>query len=169
MKKTCFVMIVALLAASSLWAQSGATPGYTLRIGTSEDLDSLSPFLAYERAATELFLLVYDSLTSFDADLQPMPDLAESWSVSADNLSWTFKLRAGVKWSDGVPFTSKDVKFTYETTAASELGLYYGFLSGIESIETPDDLTVILRTSEPKANILQNPTPILPEHIWAAG
>ncbi len=168
MRKIGYAMVIALFAAAALWGQGGE-PGYTLRIGTSEDLDALSPFLAYERAATELFLLVYDPLTTFDADLEPAPGLAESWTVSDDKLTWTFKLRAGVKWSDGAPFTSRDVKFTFETTAASELGLYYAFLSGIESIETPDDRTVVIRTSEPKANLLQNPTPILPEHIWAAG
>ncbi|MBU1082244.1 MAG: ABC transporter substrate-binding protein, partial [Spirochaetes bacterium] len=169
MRRFLIAIVAAAIAAASLPAQAASAPGYTLRIGTSEDLDALSPFLAYERAATELFLMVYDSLTEFDAELEPSPGLAESWSVSPDSLSWTFKLRRGVAWSDGVPFTSKDVKFTYETTAAAELGLYYGFLSGIESIETPDDYTVVIRTSGPKANLLQNPTPILPEHIWKAG
>ena len=165
MKRIFFAIVVAIVAAASLSAQGGSAPGYTLRLGTSEDLDALSPFLAYERAATELFLMVYDSLSEFDANLEPAPGLAKSWSVSDDKLTWTFMLRSDVAWSDGVPFTSKDVKFTYETMASAELGLYYGFLSGIESIETPDDHTVVIKTSEPKANILQNPTPILPEHI----
>ena len=169
MRKFFFVIAVAVVAAASLSAQAALAQGYTLRIGTSEDLDALSPFLAYERAATELYLMVYDSLTGFDAELEPTPGLAESWSVSDDSLTWTFKLRKGVSWSDGEPFTAEDVKFTYETMAASELGLYYGFLSGVESIETPDDHTVVIRTDRPKANLLQNPTPILPEHVWKDG
>ena len=137
-----------------------------LRIATSEDVDSLSPLVAYERAASELFLLTYDSLVSFDQELEPRPDLAASWEVSDDNLVWTFHLQEGVLWHDGQPFTSADVKYTYELLMETQLGMYPPFLEGIASIETPDDLTVVITTLEPKANMLQNPTPILPQHIW---
>ncbi len=167
-KKFGFVILALVLLASPAFGQK-APKGAVLKIGTTEDVDSLSPFNAYERAATELFLIVYDPLVAFDQNLKPAPALAQSWSVSSDGLQWTFKLRKGVKWSDGKPFTSEDVKFTYEAVAASELGLYYTFLEGIKEIRTPDDLTVVIRTEEPKANILQNPTPILPKHIWEAG
>jgi peptide/nickel transport system substrate-binding protein len=170
MKKTCIAVLAVLAAAFPIAAQASADPqpikGNVLRIGTSEDLDSLSPFNALERAATELFLLAYDSLTSFDDKLEPKADLAESWTTSADGLTWTFKLRKGIKWSDGAPFTSKDVKFTYDAVGYSGIGLYGDFLKGIKSIETPDDLTVVINTVRPKANLLQNPTPIVPEHVW---
>ncbi len=137
-----------------------------LRIATSEDVDSLSPLVAYERAASELFLLTYDSLVSFDENLEPRPDLATSWEVSDDNLTWTFHLQEGVLWHDGQPFTSPDVRDTYDLLMATQLGLSPPFLEGIASIETPDELTVVIATEEPKANMLQNPTPILPMHIW---
>ena len=172
MRRTASLLALFLVLASTLAAQAPASPGseaYVLKVGTTEDLDSLSPFNAYERSATELFLLTYDSLTSFDGKLEPAPDLAESWTVSADKLSWTFKLRKGVKWSDGQAFSSADVKFTYETVGFAGLGLYGDFLKGIVSVEAPDELTVVIKTEKPKANMLQNPTPILPEHIWKAG
>jgi peptide/nickel transport system substrate-binding protein len=163
--------IVLAVLALALGTQAVAqTPmGFFLKIGTTEDVDSLSPFTAYERAATELFMLVYDPLVSFDTNLQPSPALAESWTVGYDGLEWFFHLRKGVKWSDGKPFTSADVKFTYEAIMNSGLGLYSAFLEGITSIDTPDDLTVVIHTDKPKANMLQNPTPILPKHIWEAG
>ena len=168
LKKSVFALVtLGLVLLAPAFAQK-APEGYILKIGTNEDLDSLSLFNAYERSATELFLLAYDPLVSFDANLKPEAALAESWSVSPDGLAWTFKLRKGVKWSDGRPFTSADVKFTYEAIQTSGLGLYGAFLEGITGIETPDDHTVILRTEEPKANILQNPTPILPRHVWEA-
>ncbi len=151
------------LAVPGAFAQGS---GLVLRVGTTEDLDSLSPFNAYERAASEVFLLCYDSLVQFDAELKPVPALAESWTVSDDGKAWTFRLRKGVAWHDGKPFGSYDVKWTYETVQSSQLGMYATFLEGIESIETPDDLTVVIRTAEPKANMLQNPTPIVPRHIW---
>lgn len=139
---------------------------FALKIGTTDDLDSLSPFVALEWSSVEVFLLLYDTLVSFDTELNPEPDLAQSWEVSADGLTWTFNLQQGVKWHDGVPFTSKDVKFSYEYYMESELGLYAGFLKGITAIETPDDYTVVIKTDEPKANMLQITTPIIPEHIW---
>jgi len=156
-------LALAMLVPAGAFAQGS---GLVLRVGTTEDLDSLSPFNAYERAASEVFLLCYDSLVQFDAELKPVPALAESWTVSEDGTAWTFRLRKGVLWHDGKPFGSSDVKWTYEAVQSSQLGMYTTFLEGIESIETPDDLTVVLRTAEPKANLLQNPTPIVPRHIW---
>ncbi len=166
--KRILIAAFAILAMIPSVAAQAADKGSVLRIGTSEDLDSLSPFIALERASTELFLLGYDSLFSFDEKLEPKASLGESWKVSEDGLSWTVKLRKGVKWSDGQPFTSKDVKFTYDAVGPSGIGLYGDFLKGISSVEAPDDFTVIVKTDRPKANFLQNPTPILPEHIWKA-
>ncbi len=138
----------------------------TLRIGWTNEVDSLSPFIAYTISATEIFSLVYDSLVAFDDDVKPVPRLAKEWKVSDDNKTWTFNLRDDVTWHDGEPFTSADVKYTYETMQESGLGLYAGYMDGIESIETPDDHTVVIKTKDPKANMLQITAPILPEHIW---
>lgn len=49
-------------------------------------------------------MLTYDSLVAFDENLEPRPDLAESWETSTDGLEWTFHLRQGVKWHDGESF-----------------------------------------------------------------
>lgn len=93
-------------------------------------------------------------------------NLAETWDLSGDQLTWTFKLREGVKWHDGEPLTSEDVKLTYEYMLESGLGMYCDFVTGIESIECPDEHTVVIKTEKPKANMLMNPAPILPMHIW---
>ena len=139
---------------------------FSLNIGWTSEPDSISPFIAYNISATEIFKLIYDPLVAFDNDVKPVGRLAKDWSVSDDRLTWTFHLQEGVKWHDGEPFTSADVKFTYETLQESGLGLYAGYLDGITSIETPDDLTVVMKTDKPKANMLQSTTPILPKHIW---
>jgi len=165
-------LALAVLALACLLAAAPAAAaprGFVLKIGTSEDLDTLSPLSAAERAASELFLLTYESLVSFDEKLEPKACLAESWSVSTDFLEWTFKLRKGAQWSDGKSVTSRDVKFTYDAILGGELGMYAPFLGGITSVLAPDDSTVVIRTDSPKANMLQNPTPILPEHVWKAG
>ena len=56
---------------------------------------------------------IFEGLTKPGKDLAPAPDLAESWTTAADGLSWTFKLRSGVKWSDGTAFSADDVAFTF--------------------------------------------------------
>ena len=58
---------------------------------------------------------IFESLLEYSGpELEPKPGLAESWSVSPDQTSYTFKLRPGVTWQDGTPFTSEDVKFSVE-------------------------------------------------------
>ena len=66
----------------------------------------------------------------YDGDLNLVGDLAESWEVSPDGLTITFKLRKGVKWQDGAPFTAQDVMFTYQLmvdpkTPTAYCGDYY--------------------------------------------
>jgi peptide/nickel transport system substrate-binding protein len=56
---------------------------------------------------------IFDSLLELDASLNVRPLLAESWEVSRDGLTYTFKLKKGVTWHDGKPFTARDVAFTF--------------------------------------------------------
>jgi peptide/nickel transport system substrate-binding protein len=137
-----------------------------LRIGWTVEPDSLSPFIAYNLPAAECFLLLYDPLVALDENAEPVAKIAKSWELSEDNRIWTFYLNEGIIWHDGVPLTSEDVKYTYELFMNTGLGLYAGFLNGIESIECPDPYTVVFTTTEPKANMLVGNTPILPKHVW---
>jgi len=169
MKKWMGLIIVMAMIFSSFTVGFGDSEQVSIvKIGTAEEPDSFNPLVAYERGAFENFMLIYDSLYVFDENLEPSPNLATSYEVSEDQLVWTFHLRDDVKWHDGEAFTSEDVKFTFELIKSTELSLYYDYVADIESIDTPDDFTVILTTFEPKANMLQNVTPILPEHIWSA-
>ncbi|MGP4082252.1 ABC transporter substrate-binding protein [Pseudalkalibacillus sp. R45] len=167
-KLALFMMCILILSTITLYSmpKGKAAETDTIKIGWTSEPDSISPFIAYSISSTEIFKLVYDPLVGFNDDVEPVGRLAKDWKVSNDNLTWTFKLEENVKWHDGEPFTSKDVKFTYETLQESGLGLYAEYLKGIESIETPDEHTVVIKTKEPKANMLQMTTPILPEHIW---
>ena len=140
----------------------------TFRIGTPVSIDTLNPLASYMQVGFEVFLLVYDPLVRYDENFEPTGCLAESWETSEDGLTWTFHLKDGVKWHDGEPFTSEDVKFTYDTMMESGLGYMYStYLAGIDSVECPDANTVVIKTDEPKANMLMNTTPILPKHIWS--
>jgi peptide/nickel transport system substrate-binding protein len=114
---------------------------------------------------------MYNGLVGLDANANPVPDLAESWEVSDDATAYTFHLARGVKWHDGQPFTSADVKFTFENIL---LKYHSRTKAGLEKvlagIDTPDDNTVVFRFNKPYAPLLQRldvtETPILPKHIY---
>ncbi|MBN2259864.1 MAG: ABC transporter substrate-binding protein, partial [Clostridiales bacterium] len=158
------IMILSLFQASVLGAENKELE--VMRIGITVEVDSLSPLISYSQIGYEVFMLIYDSLVTFDENLEPVPGLAKKWTVSDDETEWTFVLRDDVKWHDGESFTSSDVKFTYDLLLENELGMYSGYLGGITEVSCPDDYTVVMKTENPKANMLFNACPILPEHIW---
>ncbi len=88
--------------------------GDTLIMGSIGDASTLLPVLASDSASSDISGLVYNGLVRYDKDLQIEGDLAESWEISPDNLTFTFHLRKDVVWHDGAPFTAEDVLFTYQ-------------------------------------------------------
>jgi peptide/nickel transport system substrate-binding protein len=98
-----------------------------------------------------LYANVMEGLTRIDQKGAVVPDLAESWTVAPDGLAYTFKLRSGVKFHDGAPFSSADVRFTFERGAAPDSvnNLKKSLFATIAAIETPDAQTVILRLAKP--------------------
>src|SRR5262245_48388789 len=97
-------------------AAEAAVPGKVLRIASGEadgTKGTLDPaFSAQDDDATRT-ALVYDRLVILDETFTPRPQLAESWSTNVTGDEWTFKLRQGVKFHDGEPFTAKHVVYTY--------------------------------------------------------
>src|SRR3989337_2275758 len=84
-----------------------------VRVGTTQSMDSMNPFLAVRLVSTSIHRWTYGFLTVPDSKtLKPSPDLAESWTTSPDGLTWTFKIRAA-KWSDGQPITAEDAAWTF--------------------------------------------------------
>ncbi len=82
---------------------SPATGKVTLKVGWVNEPDNLNPFIGYSTSSYLICHLNYDLLTGYKAsNVEPAPELAASWSHSADGKVWTFKLRPGVKWQDGV-------------------------------------------------------------------
>lgn len=100
-------------------------------------------------------------------------DLADSWDVSDDGTTYTFYLNPNARWHDGEPVTSEDVQFTYERIIEREY-TFSSFLRDVETIETPDDLTVVITLDRPNMAFLpmmaqgaQWTGKIYPEHLWA--
>src|SRR5207245_1730376 len=84
-----------------------------LVIGYLGDATSLNPVVATDGQSYIAEWPMFDSLVELDEKLGVRPLLAESWEVSKDGLTWTFRLKKGVKWHDGKPFTARDVAFTF--------------------------------------------------------
>lgn len=111
-----------------------------------------------------------EGLLRYDFELQPHPELATAWEVSADGLTITFHLREGVKWHDGQPFTSADVAYSIMEILKQHHPRGRGVFSGVESAETPDEHTVILHLKTPAPALMSAlagaESPILPKHIY---
>lgn len=146
------------------------TPGGTLITGQGAEPITLNPDgKSDDSMALYPAQLMFNRLCKVTNMNNVVMDLAESYEMSADGKSYTFKLREGVKFHDGEVLTSEDVKFTFEEIvkqgcfAADSLAI-------IDSIECPDDLTVVFNLKEPNAGFLgtigYNGTYILPKHVY---
>ncbi|WP_042382203.1 ABC transporter substrate-binding protein [Streptacidiphilus melanogenes] len=166
----------ALATATAARADSstGATSGTTLRVAMdSSGVDTLNPFTAYFNGALDLFGSIYPSLTSIDENGVPGPYLADSWTLSPDHLTWTFKIHSGLKWSDGQPLTAADAAWTLNLIMTNTVaGTANGTLvSNFASVTAPDATTLVIKTKQPQANVTYvsipvSGIPIVPQHIW---
>jgi peptide/nickel transport system substrate-binding protein len=158
------------VAAAPAAADANAQRPKILRIGVTQEIDSLNPFIAIFRTSTDILRAQFDYLTVYtQKDQTPAPSLAESWETSDDKLTWTFHLRKDAKWSDGKPVTAKDPEFTFnkmltDEAAATANGSY---VKQWESVKATDDYTLQVKTKTPQATMLALDIPIVPEHIWS--
>jgi len=120
-------------------------------------------------ADRDLSALVYSGLTKYDGDGNIIPDLAESYEVSADGLVYTFHLKKDVWWHDGEKFTADDVIFTIGAILNSDYGSPLRLNWQGISVEKQDDSTVIFKLSKPHFQFIEKTAiGILPRHIWEA-
>ena len=160
MKRIFKHIAVALMLVSTFTASAAEK---VLKIGITQDPTNLNPILMQGVYAESLAGNIFDTLISFkESAKQAEPLLAESWDISEDGKTYTFHLREGVKFHNGQAFTAEDVKYTFETTLDEKnASPNREFLKPIQSIETPDDYTVILKLDAPSAPFLlalANPT-----------
>lgn len=149
-----------------------STPkGGTVTIALTSEPDTLNPYLASQRAAGEVHVFVIEGLLSVNEDGEFFPVLArevptkENGGVSADGLMITYRLKTGVTWSDGQPFTCDDVKFTWEAVAdpKSAAVATTGYRE-IESVTCPDPLTAVVKFKSFYAAYLVPFWTVLPRH-----
>ena len=128
-----------------------------LNFALSNNPDTLDPHKTTGTPTFQTLRSVYDTLVEPDLDGKLVPALAESWTVSDDSLTWTFKLRRGVTFHNGDKFTSQDVRATIErVTAEATASPSAAEFQPITGIETPDDYTIIFHLEEPYAPLLSS-------------
>lgn len=128
-------------------AQPSAPNAGTLVVASNFVIKSLDPGRTVETTSNMINHSAYDSLVTFDGeDLNtPKPSLATSWTVSPDGLTYTFKLRDGVKFANtGNPMTSADVKWSFDRVKNLKSNPAF-FLDAVNEVQTPDPMTVVLK------------------------
>ena len=147
-----------------------------LRVGTDQNLKVLNPWSSVTYADYEVYQIQYDTLVGWGPETEPIPAFAESWAPSADGLTWTFKIRSGMKWSDGTAATCEDARYTWQTVldaTAQEVTLGSDYLppyltsAGLKAVSCTDPQTFVVEVEFANPLILQTYVPILPAHIWS--
>lgn len=158
-----------LCMAPAAWAQTPQRGGNLVVISNPEPAN-LAPFMNSGATTVETATKVYEGLLEYDFSLKPLPSLAESWNISADGLTYTFKLRSGVKWHDGRPFTSSDVQFSVIEAVKKLHPRGRGTLAAVDAVDTPDPQTAVFRLSKPIPALIRalgsDETPMIPRHVF---
>src|SRR5437879_3609578 len=141
------------VAGRAAHAQAPAKAGGTLISAQATEATGLDPQLVPALSRSRRSPLTYNQLVRFEPDMTPQPELAESWQVSPDGLTWTFKLRQGVKFHDGQEFTSADVKFTFDRLLEKSASGKSDF-GAVDKIEPVGKYAVKFVTKEPFAALV---------------
>lgn len=158
-------------AAGSAATTHTAAPG-TLTIGTIEEPDTLNPYITQLVTSNNVLSGVMEGLLKYDSEQKLQPALAESYQVSPDGLTYTFKLRQGVKWHDGEPFTVQDVVATWKVITDPKFGAFSQLgWEKITTIDTPDPSTAVFKIKERYAPFLAyvGAASISPKHLIDKG
>lgn len=154
----------ALVGASALFgtgfptllrAEGTPVKGGTLIWGHSETTQNLDMHQTGTASSGRVLQNIHASIVTVDKNLNVIPNLAESFEVAPDGLTYTFKLRPGVKFHNGQTMTSADVKYSFERCKNPATGaVNFEVFNNVAAIETPDDLTVVIKMSAVNAPFL---------------
>ena len=178
---TGVVLIVAAVAAIAALSSGGskqpsatARSGGFLRMGTTNGLANLNPFVTVSVNGLSLLRQMYPYLVQYDLKQKAAPDFAGSWSSSADGKTWTFHTKPQAQWSDGSPLTAADAAWTfnmiqkYGDTAAANLAGSLGHPHGVRAVDA-NTLEITYDDPRPASTVLDglSRVPVLPKHVWS--
>jgi peptide/nickel transport system substrate-binding protein len=169
MKKVALTVLILCLA---IGVSAATAAEKVVTLGIYQEPENLNTYIGVQTVITYVHRPFAEYLIDVNEKGEYVPVLAtevpslENGGVSEDGLTITYKLKKGVKWSDGQPFTSADVKFTWEALInPKNLVKSRSGYELIESVETPDDHTAVVKYKEYYAPYLTRFAPVLPKHI----
>lgn len=148
-------------------------PGGRLVLALDRDPGSLNPAVTTDAAVHTAAEPMFNGLVALDVGGNPSPELAESWTVEEGARVYRFKLRGGVLWHDGQPFTADDVKFTFDKALLLFHQRTRETLTAADvKVHAPDERTVVFSFARPYSALLQQlnvtEAPMLPRHVYGA-
>jgi len=178
MRRITFILIMMAVLMAALLGLQGCggcrrpgPPANTLVYGLRSDPMFLNPVIASEMTSIIVNSFIFNTLLKYNEKMELEGDLAESWNTSPDGRKITFRLRKGVTWHDGAPFTAGDVKFTFDTLFDPSTNTFNRGLFQVDGrnpeIVIKDDLTVEFKLPKPSAPFISNITQlgIVPSHL----
>jgi peptide/nickel transport system substrate-binding protein len=190
MRRMLAVLFAASVAMSCGGGREGATPATSSARPSSDDtprdggtlnrrvdvkIATLNPIITTNREERQVVNYLFTPLVRLDRNLNPVPGLADSWEISPDGKSYTFKLNPRATFSDGTPVRASDVLFTLQKiidpqNEAVQIGSYFEFLD-LAATRVIDEKTIVLAFKEPLASQLVqlNNLTVLPERTYSKG
>ncbi len=163
-----FVLLTGL--ASLPFPAAAQKQGGTLVMLVQPEPPTLASYASTSAPIGQITAKVFDGLAEYDFNLKPIPSLAESWTISPDGKTITFRLRKDVKFHDGQPFTSADVKFSVLDVLTKTHPRGPSTFREVTDIETPDPHTAVFKLANPAPYLMMAlsgyESPMLPKHIY---
>ena len=161
MTKLLSIAVAGMIAAgAAAAAQDTPRPGGTLNVALNADIRSLEPGINRDANTDSVVHHIYEGLVGYKEDLSVGPALAESWVTADEGKTYRFALRDGVKFHNGAPLTSAEIKSSWERQFNNPAWTCKRFFDGsggtkVVGVETPDQRTVVYRLEAPSALFLK--------------
>lgn len=148
--KKILILLVILLSLALILSGCSSGKG-ALVVAQGSDAKTLDPHGSNDQPSSRINRQIYNTLVEMDEDMEIVPGLAESWE-EIDDTTWEFKLVEGVKFHNGEELKASDVKFTFDRMKESSEVAH--IVEAVESVEAPDETTVIIKTEYPFGPLL---------------
>lgn len=164
--RRAFVLLAVAVITASLAPVASAQEEVVLRIGLTQDWETLNPTSGFAVSEFEIWNVQYAPLVNLSAaDFSYEPGLAESWEISDDGLTVTYTLREDLTWSDGEPLTAEDIAWNVNTGREQEWDNMIATVANL-SATAIDDRTLEITSEVPDPKLPSLGVYILPKHIW---